>query len=176
MHPSVQVQREVVLPETDFSGEQKSRQWGVSEGNDGVARLSPFERVRWVEGIHTDGRRIQRATASTQTNPLSDAPGASAYARQIVQPLFFEVLNGRLTAEAELVRTNFSADAERYVVEFLFQGELDPITSLDMTEIWNVLSSSFHERGLDNRRILMGGAQYRQPRNGILLIKIGTKS
>lgn len=161
-------QRTVQEPDTDVTtGTVSSRQYLVNPAE--YPALSPLERVRWVKGIDEKTSRVQwpsqRITTLDTKAALSPVP---------VEEVFFEIIDGKLSADAVAKKSHFVGNASRYIVEFIHAKGADVDSSYTLVQTWNDLAQELKEKGLDPTKVIISGDQYNKGREGILLIKLGS--
>lgn len=162
-------QRTVLEPDTDITtGIVSSRQYLINPAE--YPALSVLERVQWVKGIDEKTSRIQwpsqRITTLDTKAALSPVP---------VEEVFFEIIDGKLSAEAVAKKSRFVGDANRYIVEFIHARGADIDSSYTLVQTWNELAQELREKGLDPAKVIISGDQYNRGREGILLIKLGSR-
>jgi len=138
-----------------------------------VNLLSSWERVSWIEGVNRQSSRIQQKTSLPHQIVQDTADEDNL--QTLVRAHFIEIdpQTGELTLKGRLQVENFKAvSGRRYFVEFFYQDGMNEVQTMEMTARWVILSKSLKEKGLDPKKVVMGGANYRQNRHGILLIEL----
>lgn len=171
---AVLVERQFVV-ESPFLQPSQRREL-VQTRQPGVRPLS-IERVRWIKGLDANSLRLQRATerhtGEQQSGSIEKTP-SSAVNTGLVQAVFFDVHNGRLSVEGELSLNSFQGkNNARYFVEFLYRGPMNEVEAHEMTAVWGELSGHLARRGVDPKKIIMGGSKYHQRVNAIALLRVG---
>lgn len=125
----------------------------------------PRDRVRWESG----------ATAKNQQSLERHANLAAPQqgVNQQTKTYFFETQGQELTVAGLLASKAFKENGKsRYFVEFLNSGDMSEAALLEMNSAFKQLLDKLKPMGLDKNKVITGGSQFNQNKNGIVLVVV----
>ena len=127
----------------------------------------PRDRVIWQKKLPTVNQYTSERNGVEAVIKLDTEVRAKAY--------LFETQGAQLSAAGKMVMNQFKDDGvSRYFVEIFSSEEMSEKVATDSNAAYRAVIEQLKNKGLDPKRVILGGTSYKQSKNGIVLLTVKT--